>query len=54
MGLLHHPSWLQHVETLLEQHFPTFETKYFVWLMMADEGSVSEMRIWSMLLIQYD
>ena len=27
---------------------------YFVWLMITDEGSVSKMRIWSILLIKSD
>ena len=28
--------------------------KYYVWLSITDEGSVPEMRIWSILLIKYD
>ena len=28
--------------------------KYFVWLRVIDEGSVPEMRIWTMLLITTD
>ena len=27
---------------------------YFVWVMITDEGSVSEMRIWSILIIKSD
>ena len=38
---------------LLRHHFPTFETNPF-WLRITDEGSVPEMRIWSILLIKSD
>ena len=37
----------------LGHHFPTFETNPF-WLRITDEGSVPEMRIWSILLINSD
>ena len=46
----HHPFRLQLLSTLLGHHFPT---TYFVWLRITDEGSVPEMRIWSILLIKY-
>ena len=54
MALLHHPFWLH----LIFRHFwgINFQpfVNYFVWLRITDEGSVSEMRIWSILLIRSD
>ena len=44
--------WLQLVLALLGHQFSTFETT--VWLRITDEGSVPEMRIWSILLIKSD
>ena len=41
--------WLQLVLVLLGHLFPTFETTF--WLRITDEGSVPDMRIWSILLI---
>ena len=35
----------------LERHFATFKTTFF-WFRMTDEGSVPEMHIWFILLIQ--
>ena len=52
VGLLHHPLWLQLVLALLGDLFSTFETTF--WLRITDEGSVPEMRIWSILLILFD
>ena len=37
---------------LLEHHVQL--VNYFVWLRITDEGSVPEMRIWSILLIESD
>ena len=37
----------------LGHHYSTF-LNYFVWLRITDEGSVPEMRIWSILLIKSD
>ena len=45
---------------LASASFGTFVTSlfnflnYFVWLRITDEGSVTEMRIWSILLMKYD
>ena len=50
MSLLHHPFWLKLV---FKHQFSTI-FNYFVWLRITDEGSVPEMRIWSILLIQSD
>ena len=38
---------------LKQNNFPSLFNylNYFVWLMITDEGSVPEMRIWSILLI---
>ena len=44
--VLHHPFWLQ----LILGTFGTFDTTLF-WPRIADEGSVPEMHIWSILLI---
>ena len=45
MGLLHHPFWLSLVWVIfgITSHILNF----FVWLRITDEGSVPEMRIWS-------
>ena len=53
MGLLHHPFWLRLVFRLFGHQFQPF-VNYFVWLRITDEGSVPEMRIWSILLIKSD
>ena len=53
VGLLHHPFWFQLVLALLGHTFPTFETPLFL-LSFTDEGSVPEMRKWSVLLIKSD
>ena len=53
MGLLHHPFWLQ----LVFWHFLVITFQLFilhVWLRITDEGSVPEMRIWSIMLIGSD
>ena len=54
LGLLHHPFWLQ----LVLRHFWGIIFQPFlnnsVWLRITDEGSVPEMRIWSILLIKSD
>ena len=52
VGLLHHPFWLQLVLVLLGIIFNFWN--YSVWLRITDEGSVPEMRIWSILLIKSD
>ena len=48
------PLWLQ----LVFRHFWSIKCQpllnYFVWLRITDEGSVPEMRIWSILLIKSD
>ena len=49
-GLLHYPFKLQPVLALFGHQFSTFEN-YFIWLRITDEGSVPEVRIWSILLI---
>ena len=54
VGLLHDPFWLQHVLALLGHHSLSNVLDYFVWLRITDEGSVPEMRIWSILLIESD
>ena len=45
VGLLHHPFWLYLVLAIfgITSHI----LNYFVWLRITDEGSVPEMRIWS-------
>ena len=48
-GLLHHPFWLQLNKALLGCRFQFLS--YFVWPRITDEGSVPEMRIWSISLI---
>ena len=54
MGILHHPFWLRRVfRHVMCIHFQPF-VNYFVWLRITDEGSVPEMRIWSILLIKSD
>ena len=54
VGLFHHPFWLR----LVFRHFWGINSQpfvnYFVWLRITDEGSVPEMRIWSILLIISD
>ena len=52
VGLLHHPFWLQLVLTLWVHLFQLI--KYFVWPRITDQGSLPEMRIWSILLIKSD
>ena len=52
MGLLHHPFWLYLNLALSGNHFQRL--KPLVWLRVTDEGSLPEMRIWSILLIEYD
>ena len=52
MGLLHHPFWLEFDLTLFRYLFQLIN--YFVRLRITDEGSVPEMRIWSLLLIKSD
>ena len=47
----HHPFWLQLVYTLLNHHFSTFLNS-IIELRITDEGSVPEMRIWSILLFK--
>ena len=49
VGLLHHPFWLQLVLALFRNYFQFF--KLHLWLRITDEGSVPEMRIWSISLI---
>ena len=51
--------WIYYMASLLASaSFGTFVTSlfnflnYFVWLMITDEGSVPEMRIWSILLMK--
>ena len=48
-GFMHHPFLPQFVLALLWYLFSTFFS-YFVWLSITDDGSVLEMRIWSILL----
>ena len=50
MGLLHHPFWLS---ACLDTFGITLSNfwNYFVWLRITDEGSLPEMRVWSILLI---
>ena len=52
MGLLHQPFWLQPVWHVWDISFQLL--KILVWLRITDEGSVPEMRIWSIVLIQSD
>ena len=52
VGLLHHPFWLQRIWALSDhclQHL-----NYFVWSRINDEGSLPEMRIWSIFFIKSD
>ena len=54
VGLLHHPFWLRLVfRHILGINFQPF-VNYLVWLRITDEGSVPEMRMWSILLIKSD
>ena len=50
VGLLHHPFWLQLILAPFGHYFFNF-LNYIVWLRITDEGSVPEMRIWSISLI---
>ena len=50
MGLLHHPFWLQ-LELALSDHHSQL-LNYFVWPRITDEGSLPDMRIWFILLIE--
>ena len=52
VGLLHHPFSLQLVLARFGHLLSTFENTF--WLRITDEGSVPEMRIWSILLIKSD
>ena len=52
VGLLHHPFWLYLVLALWVYIFNFLN--YFLWLRITDEGSVPEMRIWSISLIKSD
>ena len=52
VGLLHHPFWLQLVLALSDHHFQL--SSYLVWPRITDEGSLPEMRIWSIMLIKSD
>ena len=52
VGLLHHPFGFNLMLAFLASLF-TF-LNYFVWLRITDEGSVPEMRLWSILLIKSD
>ena len=45
VGLLHHPFWLYLVLAIFGT--TSHILNYFVWLRITDEGSVPEMRIWS-------
>ena len=53
VGLLHHPLWLRLLSVLFLALFFTF-FNFFFWLRISDEGSIPEMRIWSILLIKSD
>ena len=53
--------WIYYMTSLLASaSFGTFVTSlfnflnYFVWLIITDDGSVPEMRIWSILLMKFD
>ena len=53
--------WIYYMASLLASaSFGTFMTSlfnflnYFIWLRITDEGSVPEMRIWSILLMKSD
>ena len=53
--------WIYYMTFILASaSFGTFVTSlfnllnYFVWLRITDEGSVTEMRIWSILLMKFD
>ena len=50
VGLLHHPFWLQFILAPFGHNFSTFKI-FIVWLRITEEGSVPEMRIWSISLI---
>ena len=50
VGLLHHPFWLYLVLALLTYIFNSLNL--FLWLRITDKGSVPEMRIWSISLIE--
>ena len=52
VGLLHHPFWLKLLSALFGIIFQLFNS--FLWLRITDEGSIPEMRIWSILLIKSD
>ena len=52
MGLLHHPFGFSLIWHFLGITFQLLNC--FVWLRITDEGSVPEMRIWSILLIKSD
>ena len=52
MGLLHHPFWLKLLLALFGIIFQLFN--YFFGLRIIDEGSIPEMRIWSIVLIKSD
>ena len=52
LGLLHHPFWLKLLSALFGIIFQLYN--YFLWLRITDEGSIPEMRIWSILLIKSD
>ena len=49
-GLLHHPFWLSFFGHFLALFFNFYN--YFLWLRITDEGSMPEMRIWSILFIK--
>ena len=52
VGLLHHPLWLQLVLALSDHLFQLLN--FFVWSRITDDGSLPEMRIWSILFIKSD
>ena len=52
MGLLHNSFWLQLDLALSDHHLQLLN--YFVLPRIADEGSLPEMRIWSILLIKWE
>ena len=51
MGLLHHPFWLQLVFAFWGNNFQLLNP---LWLKITDEGSLPEIRIWSILLNKSD
>ena len=53
-GFLHHPFWHRLVSAVLGHMFSTIFKNYFLLRRTTDEGSVPEMRIWSILLIKSD